>query len=408
MLKIKNNANGGKIKVKVYGYNLEGFINSLIEDGIKFIKVRKREFNCVTLTVDERVVSQVKNRAISYNCKVEIIWRSGIGKILENYKGRISFVIGFIFFLCTIWVLNSIVWEINVVSEKYISPFEIKEILNDNNVYKGMKKGSIDLNHVEKIVRESNEGIEWVDAQLMGGKLIVRLKEREELFRPLEEREPCSIVASKDGVISRIYSAEGEIVVEPGDIVKKGDILIAAIQGKEGKEYLVHSQGRVVAKTFYERSEIVKKEQEILMRTGKKAVQLYFTLFNKKIYLINNLNKFNNYDKIIDINGPFSKITYYETKKKTEKIEDIDKYIENIYSSMEKDIDKYLYKNCKKVDVLKEYEEFDDGYKVWVVVIVEEDIATKKAFDESQLNEIMTILKEKRRIEYERWLKQNL
>jgi len=408
MLKIKNNVNNGLIKVKVYGYNLEGFMNSLIKDGIKFIKVRKSEFNCLILTVDEKDISHVKNRAISCNCKVEIMWRSGIGKIIDNYKGRISFVIGFIFFLLTIRVLNSVIWEIDIASEKYISPFEIKEILNENNVYKGMKKESVNLKYVEKVVRESNEGIEWVDAQMIGGKLIVNLKEREELFRPFKEREPCSIVAAKDGVISKIYSAEGEIVVEPGDVVKKGDILIAAIQGKEGKEYLVHSQGNVIAKTFYERSEVVKKEREISSRTGEKAVQMFFTLFNKKIYLINNLNKFKNYDKIIDISGPFKKITYYETQKKTEKIDNIDKYIQEIQFSMEEDIDKYLFKDSKKLDALKGYEELEEGYKVWVIVIVEEDIATKKTFEESQLNKIITILKEKRRIEQERWLKQNL
>lgn len=305
-------------------------------------------------------------------------------------------------------VLNSVIWKIDIVSEKYISPFEIKEILNENNVYKGMKKKNINLNYIEKVVRESNEGIEYVDAQLIGGKLIVRLKEREELFRPFEKREPCSIVAAKDGVISKIYSAEGEIVVEPGDFVKKGDILIAAVQGKEGKEYLVHSQGSVIAKTFYERSEIIKKEQEITIRTGEKAVQIYFILFNKKIYIINNLNKFKNYDKIIDINGPFNKITYYETQKKTEKRDNIYKYIKDIQVSMEEDINKYLYKNSKKVDTLKNCLELEEGYKVSVVVIVEEDIAAKKTFEESQLNEIITILKEKRRIEEERWLKQNL
>ncbi len=380
MLKIKNNVNKGNIKVKVYGYNLEGLMNSLIKDGIKFIKVRKSEFNCLILTVDERNISHVKNRAISFNCKVEIIWRSGFGKIIDNYKGRISFGIGFVFFLITIMVLNSVIWKIDIVSEKYISPFEIKEILNENNVYKGMKKKNINLNYIEKVVRESNEGIEYVDAQLIGGKLIVRLKEREELFRPFEKREPCSIVAAKDGVISKIYSAEGEIVVEPGDFVKKGDILIAAVQGKEGKEYLVHSQGSVIAKTFYERSEIIKKEQEITIRTGEKAVQIYFILFNKKIYIINNLNKFKNYDKIIDINGPFNKITYYETQKKTEKRDNIYKYIKDIQVSMEEDINKYLYKNSKKVDTLKNCLELEEGYKVSVVVIVEEDIAAKKNF----------------------------
>ncbi|MCM1990794.1 sporulation protein YqfD [Oceanirhabdus seepicola] len=408
MLKIKNNVNKGKIKVKVYGYNLEGFMNSLIKDGVKFIKVRKSEFNCLILTVDEKEISHVKNRAISFNCKVEIIWRRGIGKIIDNYKGRITFVIGFVFFLLTIRVLNSVIWEIDIVSEKYISPFEIKEILKENNVYKGIKKESVNLKYVEKIVRESNEGIEWVDAQVIGGKLIVHLKEREELLRPFEEREPCSIVAAKDGVISKIYSAEGEIVVEQGDVVKKGDMLITAVQGKEGKEYLVHAQGSVIAKTFYERSEIVKKEQEITIRTGEKAVQMYFTLFNKKIYLINNLKKFKNYDKIIDNDGTIKKITYYETQKKTKKIDNIEKYIEDIQFSMEEDIDKYLYKNSKKVETLKQYEELEEGYKVWVVVIVEEDIAASKTFEESQLNEIITILKEKRRIEEERWLKQNL
>ena len=42
----------------------------------------------------------------------------------------------------------------------------------------------------------------------------------------LEQNTPCDIIASKDGVIEEIILLRGEALVEPGQTVSAGDVLI--------------------------------------------------------------------------------------------------------------------------------------------------------------------------------------
>lgn len=407
MLKVKNNFKETLLKVRIFGYEIESAINEALSSGIKIHSLKMKSKSCAVLIIKESDKAELLRCCKNHRCKMEIYYRQGIGKVIKVYKQRITFALASVFFVVTLMILNRMLWEIDIETGEFVSPLEVREILSKENIKPGIFKNQVDKDYIEKKLMEKNS-IAWADIQIVGGKLIVRVKEKNDILLSDEKPEPSSLVASKDGVVTRVHAGEGEVLVKPGDIIKKGDFLIGGIQGKEGKEYLVQSEGKVFAKTFYERHEIIKKSREVMYRTGRKSIQVYFLVKNKKIYLINNLNKFENYDKIIDNKGPLNIVTFYEVEKKQEKLENPKQFIKEVQNGMKADMEKYLFRDCKVLDKIEKVEEKEREYYVSLILIVEEDIAVSKKMKEPDIGEIMKIIKEKRRIEFEEWLKHNL
>lgn len=98
--------------------------------------------------------------------------------------------------------------------------------------------------------------------EIRGSRLIIELVKKE-LPPELEENIPCDIIASKDGIIEEIIALRGEALVEPGQTVSEGDVLITGkiMLGhepdgeEEGSDTLfVHAEGIVRARVWYQKA----------------------------------------------------------------------------------------------------------------------------------------------------------
>ena len=130
-------------------------------------------------------------------------------------------------------------------------------------------------------------------------------------------------------------------------MIKKGDVLIEGIDGKEGQEYIIPPRGMVIANTFHEKTMQLKLTGTRLERSGDKETEYYISLFGKKIYLKKAIKDFKEYDRI-------------------EKIA-----IENLEESLKKD----LTRDSKVVDkIVKKQLDNEGNLTIKVVFVVEKNI----------------------------------
>jgi similar to stage IV sporulation protein len=225
----------------------------------------------------------------------------------------------------------------------------------------------------DKMIK-SNENIMWIKARIEGTKLMISIAERVSPPEIVSDDTPCNLLAKRDGQVVRVYTMAGTAVVKPGDIVKSGQLIVKGEQGKEGSVYAVHAQGDVIAKTFYEEIREVPVVETERQRTGNKDENIYVEIAGKKIYLRKSLNRFDNYDKIVN-NKLFIKTeSLYEVKEITLNLDTkkvIDDTVAEIYSKITVNLDK----SVKIVDKIIESEPQGDKYRVRVAVIGEENIA---------------------------------
>lgn len=363
----------GTITLEIQSLIPEKFINLLWKKGIVAKNITKINITTAVLEVNLSDFHEISEVAKRTDTRYKIIGRNGLSFFLMKVRGRSALLLGVILFGSVIYYLSTFVWNIEINTENYISPYELRQQINGLGVRPGQRKKNIDVYELENNIIRSNDEIMWVKARIDGAKLKIDVIERQSPPIIISDQSPRDLIANKDGIVARIFTTEGTATVSDGNIVQKGDILVKGEQGKEGSVYPVHAQGEVIAKTFYEEIKEVPLYNLSKTKTGNSISNLYIKFANKKIYLKNSLIPYSNYDKIENNSKFINKEIYNEIEEKNIPV-DVTKVTEEIYSNILRDLDK----SVKVVDKIQDVKKEKDKYIIRVVVLAEENIVSEE------------------------------
>mgnify|MGYP002564405603 CR=1 FL=1 len=320
----------------------------------------------------DKFVNTCKDQVVKY----KIRGRKGIGFYYVKIKKNIAMTIGAFIFILGLYLLSNYVWAVEIKTDKYIAPYEIRAFLYSVGVKPGVKKGDLNVKDIEEDILKEIDNAMWARVRIEGSRLRVRIEERTPPPEITKNEGENDVIASEDGEIVRIYTHRGTALVKPGDLVKKGQLLIKGVEGKEGMEYPVSAEGTVLAKTFEESHMDTKTEELIEAYTGNKDSSIYIYIKGFKIYLKKPTKNFLTYDKIEDSNGLIKKVVFKEKEQKLKIIEE--KEAENKASQeMTNEKLQYLDKNSRLLDSMVFSEPIETGLRVRVLFIIEKDIAIK-------------------------------
>lgn len=361
--------------VEVTCIKIEEFINELNKKSINIRRVRKTTVVDYILQVEETKYDEFCSIAEEYGAKVSMLHGNNMYRMRKKLLNRKAFILGLSIFIAIIYYMSTKIWVININTDAFVSPYEIRTYLNTIGVKEGISKKNVDVFKLEKKIPEANSNVVWVRARITGTQLEINISERQNPPNIIEDTSPCDLIAKKDGIINRIYTLSGTAAVKEGDLIKQGDILIKGEQGKEETIYEVKAQGMVMATTFYESMLDFKIEQYKRVRTGNVIRNKYININKNKIYIKNKLNKYDKYDKIEDNNGIIKSEVYYEIKEIEYTEKEIEKLLEEKLIDMYSNIVIDFNHDVKVIDKLQEKNKLGDVYKLRVLITTEENIA---------------------------------
>ena len=362
------------ITVEVTCMNTEQTLNGLWKSGIKVNKIKR--IDAVTLNMDIYGDDYEDLKTIVKRCngKTKILKRKGKIINISKLKRKITFTIGGVLFFFILFILSTRIWAIDIYTEKNVTPFEIRKILNEFGIKQGIGKSEVDVYSLEKKLEDIHDEILWVRARIEGSTLKVKIEEKVNPpdFLEIYNKE---ILAKKDGEVKRVYTQFGTAAVNPGDMVKKGDVLIYPYDGLLEEKYEVEPKGSVIANVFYERSLEVQIKGKKLEKTGREDKDLYLNLWGKKIYLKKATNSFENYDKIVDNTGFVKSITYCEMAEGEINLDE-DSVVNDSLNKLENLLLKDLSNEAKIIKRNHKVKSIKDG-KIQIIAqfVVEENIA---------------------------------
>lgn len=365
----------GTVKVEVIVFKREQLLNILWNNGIKIHNIKKIDVSTIIMEIDYKDYRSVKDVVKKLQGKITIVSTSGGIFVVSKIKKRIGIVIGLALFLGLLYYLSGFIWRIEIDTNRFLAPYEVRQQLKEIGIKPGISKDSLDVYSLEKNMENLNSDIMWVNARKEGSTLKIKIEEK--INPPLKDEldKIETVTATMDGEIKKIFTTSGTAAVKPGDIVKKGDVLILPQEGKEGFQYEVPAKGKVVANTFYEKIIEVQVSGEKEERTGETDSEIYLEFNNKKIYLKKPIKAFKTYDKIEEVGKYIHKNIYFEKVSKdiTEpKEEIINKAIDFLYTSTIKEVTK----QAKLVDKVVTTEDLGEGkILLKVLFIIEQDIA---------------------------------
>ena len=113
----------------------------------------------------------------------------------------------------------------------------------------------------------------------------------------------ANILADADGIVEEVNVREGQACVRPGDLVRKGQVLISGvIEQKDETFRYEYASGEVICRTAQPIHTEIRTKRETKVYTGRETAKKSIKIFKKTINLfVNSGTLYANYDKIYTI-----------------------------------------------------------------------------------------------------------
>jgi len=275
----------GYVIIKIIGEYGERLLNQAALDNLYLWDIKRQNSNVLTCKISVRNFIKLAPLAKRTRCRIYIVRRVGLFFIILKLRKRKWFLFGAFLFIAVVYFLSSFIWSIEVVCPDEELKSSIADDLRQWGLREGIFKYGIDKElYIDRLLNEYKE-LAWAEMEIRGSRLIIDVVKKQ-LPPDLEENTPCDIIASKDGIIEEIIPLRGVALVEPGQTVSKGDILITgkitlgqaeSNEEEEAKTLLVHAEGVVKARVWYQRAVKVPlvKIKKVPTGESKKALVLH-------------------------------------------------------------------------------------------------------------------------------------
>lgn len=296
---------------KCNSYNIELYNIKYIDKDNIIVKIKKDDFDNIKI--------------YNYYSNIEIYNKVGIDYYIHKINKLKYFILCFVIMIICMFLVSNIILKINVIhSNKKVRELVYSELYDNGIKIFSIKKDFNKLENIKnKILENNRDKLEWISITNIGMTYVVRVEERI-IDNIKNEYDYCNVVATKEGIVTNIFSDKGDILVNVNDIVRKDDILITGnlIVNEETKNYTCAS-GRVMAKVWYTTNISLKRDYLKKDYTGKKRINFYI---NHKV--LRN-NKYSKFDKKYIINNKYIKVykelEYKEKKYKYNELDSVNK-----------------------------------------------------------------------------------
>lgn len=243
------------VQISIFGTYTETFINSLLKRGIKIKNVINKD-GTVYFESSPRRYPMISKTARGYGLKTKVIKREGVYFLLRKYRKRYGAVIGAFGFAFIIVFMNSFIWDIKVTGNESVTTAQIIEQLDKEGIGIGTQIKSYSAPAAELSLKLALERLAWANIERVGSRLTVKVSERlEENASAIPISEPCNVVASKTGRIIETEIYRGNLLLEKGSGVNKGDIIVSGtVKDGAGNILLHHADAKIIAECEEEAS----------------------------------------------------------------------------------------------------------------------------------------------------------
>ncbi len=288
----------GYLTIVIEGDQIERFMNLAAAQGVTLWDIRRTSDRKLSCNLGLEGIYILRHIARKTRVHFHIEEKKGLPFMFSRLKRRKALVAGGCLFIIALYTLSSFIWTVEVSGNVAVKTGELLGVANEIGLSRGSLKWNINIEKTEEHILEQFDAISWVGVDIKGTHATIEIVEKK--LPAAEPRGPSNIVAQKPGLVKEILVLSGQAIVEEGDTVGKGQVLISGelyppeqpdvVEDESLEENMVEpiyvrARGMVRARIWYEGYGEVALVEEGFRESGKSTERICIKLGDKEIIL---------------------------------------------------------------------------------------------------------------------------
>lgn len=276
----------GQVRVRITSGSVERIMNVLITKGIVLNEVTLIDSLTIELTILRRTYRILRREIQRHGDKIEIIERYGLYWRIKAIVHRPVLITGIVLYIILSVYLPTRVLFVDVEGNNLIDKEMIITQAETCGIHFGASRKSVRNEHVKNALLSAVPQLQWVGVNTFGCVAVISVQERTETDFESAVTGIQSIVARYDSVVKSVVSTKGNVMCQPGQAVKAGQVLISGYTDCGISIKATSAQGEVYGFTRHclktvapdcslERKDILNAKTCYSLIFGKKLIKLY-------------------------------------------------------------------------------------------------------------------------------------
>ena len=276
----------GMIQLKLTSAALEDLLNTLNGSNLTLYDVQfTNELTCY-VKVKRQDINRIYGVCSRKNADVSLVGTCGLYWYIMRLFHRPVLAAALVVFLIITFYLPTRVLFLKVEGNYTVPSRKILEAASDCGIHFGSSRKTVRSEQVKNRLLESVEELQWVGINTRGTVATISVRERNQSTVPVSKVGAGNIVAAREGYILSATASRGDLLVQPGQTVSTGEMLISGyrylgicVQATQADgEVLAQTNRKIQAKmplNYVIHANKVESYKKISVLYGKKRINLW-------------------------------------------------------------------------------------------------------------------------------------
>ena len=258
-----------RVTARVEGINLEKLLRAACEAGIRICNARRAGARAMLVSLQADDMRRFRAMCGQYGWTYREIRPGLMIRMVRFLRRRFMLVPAMALSVLLVWLSSQMILCIRVENAKE-NAAQIRRFLSSHGVRAGKLKATLSLDELRAAAAYELPGLAFAGMRYAGSTFIF------DCYPAIEEEnlalagDSMDVVATQSGIVTRISVSSGTPQVEPGQAVRRGQVLIAGYERSEkGQKTYVKAQGQVSARVYASAEAKVSLRETRTVETGQ-------------------------------------------------------------------------------------------------------------------------------------------
>ena len=276
----------GMLTVEITSADLRGMLQSIMDRDIPVYQIQWINDLTLRCSIHRRDYRRLRVLTEKKGEHVRICGRAGSFWNIAALRKRPVLVIGIMLMLILVLYLPTRVLFVSVEGNNTVPSNRILSAAEESGICFWASRREVRSEKMKNALLSAVPELQWAGVNTRGCAAVISVRERTETETENPDREVCSIVAVRDGIVESCTALEGNLLCYVGQAVKEGEILISGYTDCGISIRATRADGEIFAQTMREmdvialsqcllRQEITAVKHKYSLLIGKKRINLW-------------------------------------------------------------------------------------------------------------------------------------